>query len=240
MAKPLVLLIDDSDDAAVRQALERDSYAVLQATEFAQIIKMIKAGLPEVIILELLLAEENGLTLMAKIRKHTDAPIMIVSKKNSLIDKVIAFQAGADDYMIKPVQMQELLARVAAHARRYRRTLSNRPEILQDRRVVKIRFAGWVLDRARMQLNSDQGQPVRLTTKEFRLLEVFALAPNQVFSREQLLDASRGYGFNVTERAIDTQIVRLRRKIDGITPTLIQSISGVGYIFSTVTENLSE
>lgn len=242
MPKPLVLLIDDSDeaDAGIRAALERDRYAVQQSTDAAEIMRIIKAHKPDVILLELLLRDYNGLTLIAKIRKLTDAPVVIVSSKISLVDKVIGFEAGADDYITKPFQTQDLVARVMAHIRRYRRSLSVHPDAVQDKRIHKIRFGNWVLDRTRKQLTTVKGLSARLTAKEFRLLEVFALSPNQVFSREQLLDASRGYGFSVSERAIDTQVVRLRRKIDGSKPTLIESVSGVGYIFSTPTENISD
>lgn len=234
MPKPVVLLIEDSKEirAYIRLGLETEKCNLLEAETEAQSLHILMNTKPDVILLDLVLSDEGGLNLLPKLRKHTEAPIIIISGKTSLIDKVIGFEAGADDYLTKPFQIQELLARLKAHVRRYRRSQNIRSEPHQSSFAKKIKFGPWVMDRLSMRVYSEDGTDARLTVKEFKLLEVFLMSPQNLFTREQLLDASRGYGFNVTERAIDTQIVRLRKKIDTKKESFIKSLKGAGYLFS--------
>lgn len=234
MPKPVVLLIEDSKEirAYIRLGLELEKCVLFEAETEAESLQILMNAKPDVILLDLVLSDEGGLNLLPKLRKHTEAPIVIISGKTSLIDKVIGFEAGADDYITKPFQMQELWARLKAHVRRYRRAQNIRSEPHKAIYTKTIKFGPWIMDRQSMRVYSEDGTDARLTAKEFKLLEVFLMSPQNLFTREQLLDASRGYGFNVTERAIDTQIVRLRKKIDTNKQSLIKSLKGAGYLFS--------
>lgn len=229
--KPSILFVDDNPDMRelVRVGLENDGYKVTSTASAQEFLDKLPQLTPDAILLDLILADENGLNLISKIREYTNAPVIVVSGKNDLVDKVIGLEMGADDYVSKPFQMKELSTRIKAQLRRYKT-----PGLQQDAQATtKISFGSWVLDRARMQAYTKDGASADLTVKEFRLLETFALCPNQVLSREQLLDKSRENDMNVTDRAIDTQIVRIRKKIgdDGTCPQVIRAIRGVGYMF---------
>lgn len=244
MAKPLALLIDDSDEIRemLKAGLERDSFVVVEATEASQVNKLLRTSKPDVILLDLMLPDDNGLNLISKIRKYTDAPILVVSGKVNVIDRVIGFEAGADDYISKPFHLQEVLARVKAHTRRYRRSGTAKTESIKDPKISRIRFGDWIMDRQRLQVYTAAGEQANLTLKEFKLLEVLVMSPHQVFSREQLLEDSRGFGVSVTDRAVDTQIVRIRRKINDMVSEqpMIYAVRGIGYIFSCDTDVMTE
>lgn len=231
--KPSILFVDDNPDMRemVRAGLENDGYAVIPTASAKEFLEELAVSLPDIILLDLVLNDENGLSLISKIREQTNVPLIVVSGKGDLIDKVIGLEMGADDYVSKPFQMKELSTRIKAQLRRYKTppSANNGNGSSED----KIDIGDWIIDRARMQIFNKKGESGDLTVKEFRLLESFALCPNQVLSREQLLDKSRENDMNVTDRAIDTQIVRIRKKIgdNGADPQIIQAVRGIGYIF---------
>ncbi len=233
MKIPTILLVDDNADMreTIRAGLLRDGYAVTTAARARDMMDRLKDGKPDAILLDLILPDGNGLELMSHIRECTDAPVIVISGKNDMVDKIVGLEMGADDYLGKPFQMKELSARIKAQLRRYRGHDEQNASF--DSSVAsKLRIGRWILDRARLQVFDDQGASVHLTVKEIRLLEVFIAAPNQVLSREQLLDRSRQDGGNVTDRAIDTQIVRIRKKLGAGADDLIQSVRGAGYILA--------
>lgn len=227
-----VLIVDDNEDMRqlLTSGLERDGYIVTSAVDGRDMFSSLNNSLPDVILLDVGLPGESGLNLMQKIREKTQAPIIVVSGRNDAIDKIIGLEMGADDYVGKPFQMKELSARIKAHVRRSSKSLTlNVADSL--RQAKKISFGNWILDRDRLQVYDSENVSAGLTVKEVRLLDVFIMAFDRVLSREQLLDLSRNDDANVTDRAIDAQIVRLRRKLNDESD-IIQSVRGAGYIFT--------
>ena len=231
MAKFKVMVIDDHEDmrALIRAGLERDGYEVAEAADGSALAKELLLSRPDAFLLDIVLANETGLGLIAKIREHSDAPIIVVSGKSDLVDKLVGLEMGCDDYIAKPFEIKELNARVKAQIRRYH---GQHKPANSHGETGKVNLGDWTLDRARYQAYSPDNRSANLTLKEFKLLEVFALSPGQILTREQLLDRSRDNDFNVTDRAIDTQIVRLRKKLEmpGQAMPLIQAVRGVGYM----------
>lgn len=228
--KPTILAVDDDTDmlTLVSAALMREGYDVATETRASAVVQAVRTKKPEGILLDLMLPDGDGLKLIAGIREITDVPIIVVSGKDELIDKIVGLEMGADDYVAKPLQVRELAARIKAQLRRYAE-LKSSAQIAPDTAA----FGDWTLDRAKMQIFRSDGTPGDLTVKEFRLLDVLVRASGRVLSREQILDMARQDDINVTDRAIDTQITRIRKKIgdDAAHPTMIQSIRGVGYAF---------
>ena len=243
MQPPLALLIDDSREIRVflKAALEREAYEVLEAADGPQALKILEHLDPSIILLDLMLSGESGLNLIPKIRKSSDAPIVILSGKDNLMDMVIGLEAGADDYINKPFRIQEVMARIKAHVRRYKRPLRKKISAGKFRLATRIKFGDWVLDRPRMQAYDSAGQSALLTVREFKLLEIFVLSPQQVLSRELLMENSRQNEFNVTDRAVDIQILRIRKKLKDQDKEnmMIQAVRGIGYLFNAQPEIVS-
>jgi len=185
---------------------------------------------PDAVILNLHLGQEDGLDLLREIRTRSTVPVILMNgERVEEIDQVVGFELGADDYILKPVGLRELLARLRALLRR-RGLESVSPGLRADRR--KYAFAGWLFAPRARQLRAPDGQEVSLTKGEFALLSAFVAAPQQTLSREQLLHATRVHE-DVFDRSIDVQILRLRRKLQpppGV-PSFIRTERGLGYVF---------
>jgi DNA-binding response OmpR family regulator len=226
--KPKILLVDDDEFmcSVLTTGLERDGYEVTAVGSAHELMNMLPKMLPDSILLDLVLPDSNGLNLIATIREHTAAPVIVVSSKNELVDKVVGLEMGADDYISKPFEIKELSARLKAHVRRYQGGASQHEE------KKAIRFGPWTMDRDQLQVLGENGKNAGLSIKEFRLLEVLLLSHNRVLSREQLLDLSRASDFNVTDRAIDTQITRIRKKLndEDAANGMIRTVRGIGYM----------
>ncbi len=235
--KAKVLIVEDNEDFlnALREGLEREEYEVATAANARQLAERLAMDIPHIILLDLMLPDCNGLDLLSSIRLCTNAPVIVISGKGELVDKVVGLEMGADDYISKPFQIKEVAARIKAQLRRYRAGAT--PKLL-EKKANKLRFGSWTLDRGRLQVFDQKGQSGNLTVKECRLLESLILSAGKILSREQLLEMARAGEFNVTDRAIDTQITRIRRKIgdDGSNPKIIQSVRGAGYIFTAPIE----
>ena len=181
------------------------------------------------IILDLKLADENGLDLMRELPTQTEAPVIVLTGQHrEEVDRVVGLELGADDYLTKPFSPRELLARIRAVLRRSE--LQARRPASNGKRA-RYRFAGWELSLRTRRLTSPSGDVVRLTKGEFALLEALLQSPQRVLSREQLLSASRVHDNEVFDRSIDVQILRLRRKIevDAAAPELIRTERGAGF-----------
>jgi DNA-binding response OmpR family regulator len=245
MSKPVVFLIEDDHlvSDVMAEGLESEGYAVISAQSARDAVLKLPSARPDIILLDLILPDGDGLSLMKNIRAATDVPVIIISGKNELVDKVVGLEMGADDYVSKPVQIKEITARVKAQLRRYQSSskagMENQERIKKDD-ARRLSFAGWVLDRDQFQLFDPEGSPANLTVREFRLLDILVSTPNCVFSRERLLDKMHEGNYAVTDRAIDVQIMRIRRKLNEKAggDEIIRSIRGIGYMFVAETEAL--
>jgi len=241
MTKPVILLVED--DAFMREvlvtALTQEGYAPTAASSASEFMRILPNHKPDIVLLDLVLPDGNGLSLIKDVRKHTDVPVIIVSGKNELTDKVVGLELGADDYVGKPVQMKEITARIKAQLRRYQ---SMRKEEIgaapKKSDAERLSFGPWILDRPQMQAFSTTGESAGLSVKEFRLLEALVLSANRVLTREQLLDRARKDDYSITDRAIDVQILRIRRKLKDKPGAneIIRAIRGAGYMCATETE----
>jgi DNA-binding response OmpR family regulator len=161
-------------------------------------------------------------------------PIIMVTGKGDMVDRVVGLELGADDYISKPFHIREVLARVRTVLRRAKLdpAESRRVEMADKERVY--RFAGWHLDIPKRELKTPQGDLCPLTTAEFDLLTVFVQRPHRVLSRDQIMEQLKGYNWAAHDRAVDTQVARLRKKLEGESacPTLIKTVRGAGYCFT--------
>ncbi|MDD0843661.1 response regulator [Pseudomonas sp. Gutcm_11s] len=183
----------------------------------------------DVIILDLMLPGEDGLALCRELRTSSDIPILMLTARCEPTDRIIGLELGADDYMAKPFEPRELVARIQTILRRVR---DDRSAPREEPRA-NLRFDGWTLHCVLRQLQSPDGLVVPLSNAEFRLLWVFLERPRRVLSREQLLDEARGRSIEAFDRSIDLLVSRLRQKLgdDPRSPALIKTVRGEGYLF---------
>lgn len=233
-----VLAVDD--DPAMRnmiaEYLRGENFEVRTAADGAEMSRILAETAIDLVILDLQLADEDGLDLVRTLSAQAKLPIVVLTgHRRDEFDRVLGLELGADDYMTKPFSLRELGARVRAVLRR-RDAAARRPP--PDDTARRYRFAGWELDLRTRRLASPTGEPVPLTKGEFNLLRAFLEAPQRVLSREQLILASRVHEEEVYDRSIDVQILRLRRKLepDPANPRLIRTERGVGYLLAADVE----
>jgi two-component system phosphate regulon response regulator OmpR len=233
-----ILIIEDNVPVRelMRESLEENGYIVFAASGGGEALRILRVKAVDTVILDLVLPDADGLALLTDIRKLSEAPVIVVSGKGSLIDKVVGLEMGADDYLGKPFEVTELLARVKANVRRFKKETG---KMAPAARKPAIRFGSHVLDPNKFDAFDSRGKACRLTAMEFRLLEALVMAPNRVLSREQLLEKVRDEALNVNDRAIDIQIGRIRRKIGdkGKTKKIV-TVRSVGYMLAGETETL--
>ena len=234
-----ILVVDD--EASVRLMLRRflmsEGFNVTEAMSAAAARTLLERERPDLVLLDVNMPGEDGLTLAGYIHQQFDLPIIMLTGKADLIDRVVGLEMGADDYITKPFHLREVLARVRSVIRRAQRhppfatTPSPEPPLADT-----LAFAGWELDLLRRELRRQDGLLVPLSSGEFDLLRVFAGHANQVLSRDRLMNLVKGTDWNAYDRAIDTQVARLRRKIenDPTQPDLIKTIRSAGYMFTAV------
>lgn len=236
--KGTVLTVDDDQDlqVVIRHYLEQEGYQILTATNGAEMLAKLETATPDIILLDLILPDNDGLSLLSQIRTKSKAAVIVVSGKDETADRIVGLEMGADDYLTKPFEMRELSARIKAVLRRTNNTepapANDKSETVMQK-AQRIIFQGWVLDRRQYQLFDEEGKTADLTSGEFRLLEALVLAPNRVLSREHLFELTRQGEFEAYDRAIDIQIARIRKKLDDDPrdPQLIKTVRGVGYMF---------
>ena len=224
MAQPLILLVDD--DARLREivgmALEGEGYRVRGTPSAEEVPSLVETDNPDLIILDVMLPGMDGFQLCREIRTRSPVPILMLTAKTDTIDKVVGLESGADDYVTKPFETKELVARIRALLRRARI-----PEKDASRRMV-VGDLEIVPEAATV---TKRGQPIRLTKTEFKLLCAMAARPNQVFTRELLLQQVWEYDYFGDSRLVDVHIRRLRGKIedDPRGPRIVQTVRGLGY-----------
>jgi two-component system, OmpR family, response regulator len=240
MSQKHVLVVDD--DPTMREMittyLETSNFRVSAVADGPGMARVVKDDPADLVLLDLKLGQEDGLDLMRQIGSQTQTPvIMITGQRRDEADRVVGLELGADDYLVKPFGLRELLARIRAVLRRWEAV--NHPRQSKPGRM-RYRFANWELNVATRRLTSPVGQVVPLTAGEFNLLTAFLRSPQHVLSREQLLTASRVHDDEVYDRSIDVQILRLRRKLeaDPSTPQWIRTERGAGYVLFATVETL--
>ncbi len=234
MAERHILAVDD--DPTMRKLiadyLTNHGFRVSTAADGREADRIIDEDLVDLVVLDLKLAEEDGLQLVNELRTRSNLPIIVITGHwREEIDRIVGLELGADDYLTKPFNLRELLARVRAILRRAE--MDRAPPSPVDKGT-RYRFASWELNLRTRRLISPTGTSVALTIGEFSLLSAFLRSPQQVLSREQLLAATHLHDEEVYDRSIDVQILRLRRKLetDPSAPELIKTERGMGYVFA--------
>lgn len=226
---PHILIVDDNRDIrdALVKYLEKNGMRATSAANAVAMDAAMKVGQFDLIVLDVMMPGEDGLSVCRRLRAQGAIPILMLTALGDETDRIVGLEVGADDYLPKPFNPRELLARIKAILRRFDRGGVVGGSLAGHR----LAFDRWVLDTDRRTLTDDNGTEVALTTAEFRLLTVFLERPRFVLSREQLLDLTSGRAAKVFDRTIDNQISRLRRKIeaDPAKPTLIATVWGGGY-----------
>ncbi|MEK1942904.1 MAG: response regulator [Pseudomonas sp.] len=227
-----LLIVDDDVEilALLKKFFAQHSYDVAVATDGEAMWAAIAQQRPDVIVLDVMLPGQSGLTLCQRVHNELAIPIIMLTAMAELSDRIIGLELGADDYLSKPFDARELLARVRAVQRRTGETLKPKGE---TQRPVIV-FAEWQLDVTRRELRSPEGVMIPLSSGEFELLLVFVDHPGRILSREQLLDLCHGNAHDAFDRSIDVQVSRLRRKIepDSKRPDIIRTVRNGGYQFS--------
>ncbi|MCG6939932.1 MAG: response regulator [Thiohalocapsa sp.] len=227
-----VLVIDD--DASLRELLtdylRQEGFEVSGVEDGAAMFAWLEQHSADLLILDLMLPGDDGLTVARRLRTKTDVPIIMLSARGEDIDRIVGLEVGADDYLAKPFNPRELLARIRAVLRR------RAPMAQLDDADVAV-FGPYRLDLTARQLTRD-GEAVTLTGSEFDLLRIFVEHPNQMLHRDRLLDLLKGYERNPFDRSVDVQVARLRAKIEPNKkqPRYIRTVWGRGYMFTPHTE----
>ncbi|MGE0410122.1 MAG: response regulator [Amphiplicatus sp.] len=227
-----ILIVDD--DREIRQlvarALEREGFRTSLAADGTELMRALERGAIDLIVLDVMLPGKDGLSLCRDLRaRKVQTPVILLTAKGEEIDRIIGLEMGADDYLAKPFNSRELIARIKAVLRR---TLQPPPREAPRARAVA--FDGWTLDLIRRELKAADGVIVSLSTGEFDLLSVFVTHAHVVLSRDQLLDLAKGRSSIVFDRSIDIQVSRLRKKLgdDAKDPKIIKTVWGGGYLFT--------
>ncbi|MEJ0067600.1 MAG: response regulator transcription factor [Pseudomonadota bacterium] len=228
-ARSRILLVEGDAGVAqlIRSYLEREGYNVTTCGTVAQMRYVIENACTDLVLLDLLLPHEDGWSALRWLRPRSDVPVIMLSSNADPTDKVISLELGADDYLPKPCDLRELLARI--------RCIQRRARGLTERSVKSeapvIRFNGWTLDRGRRQLTKDGGERVHLSDLEYRLLELLASRPREVMTRDHLMRTTAGREWSPADRAIDVHISKLRRKLHDVGDRdLIRTVRGAGYM----------
>ena len=233
MTQPVhIAVLDDEVDITQLLAnyLKGHGFRVSQVHSGRALMDLMPVDAPELVLLDLGLPGEDGFAIARQLREHWRCGLVIVSGRGDAVDKVVGLEVGADDYVTKPFDLRELVARIKAVLRRM--TPPQSPQATPERHS-RLRFAQWELDTAaRSLLNRDSGEPVAVTTGEYELLCVFARHPGRVLSRDFLIEHTRGRAAGPFDRTIDVQVGRLRKKLeaDSEDPQIIKSVRGAGYI----------
>lgn len=229
--EPVRLLLVD-DEAALREPLaeylSRQGFAVSQALSAAQARSILQTETPELVLLDIMMPGEDGLSLCRHLSETRAIPVILLTARGEATDRIVGLEIGADDYVVKPFEPRELVARIRSVLRRAAKAAPQPGE--ED----LFEFEGWQLDPLKRRLTDPSGAMVSISSVEFRLLMAFLEHPRQVLDRDRLLDMVQGREAHLFDRAVDNQVSRLRRKVeaDSRNPTLIQTVWGGGYMLA--------
>jgi two-component system, OmpR family, response regulator len=227
-----ILVVDD--DAEIRNLLgkylQKNGLRATAVADGRAMWQALDKGSFDLIVLDLMLPGDDGLTLCRNLRVHSDIPVIMLTARGEETDRIVGLEMGADDYLPKPFSARELLARIKVILRRARSLPPNlRPE--EER---EIRFGEWALDTVHRHLVSPTGVVTPIGGAEYRLLRIFLAHPNRVLNRDQLVEMTQGKEADALDRSIDVQVSRLRRRLgDGSRdPGMIKTVRGEGYVLS--------
>jgi two-component system OmpR family response regulator len=228
---PHILIVDDHRDIRdlLARFLTRHGLRASVADSAATARRLLQASDVDLVVLDIMMPGEDGLSLTRSLRESGEIPVILLTAMGEETDRIVGLEVGADDYVAKPFNPRELLARIKAVLRRAQ-TLPRQ----RDAKRGRLAFDRWVLDLGRRELLDDQNVVVPLSSGEFRLLAALLERPGMVLTRDQLLDLTRGRSAQAFDRSIDNQISRLRKKIedDPRAPRLIKTAWGDGYSFA--------
>jgi two-component system OmpR family response regulator len=231
-----ILVVDDDTEIRdlVAEYLARSGYQVSTARDGAAMRRELEGNPPDLVVLDVMLPGEDGLSLCRDLRAKSELPVIMLTARRDEIDRIIGIEMGADDYLGKPFNPRELLARIKSVLRRTRSQPAPRGE------ARRLRFAGWTLDCTARHLVDPQGVVVPLSGAQFRLLTVFLRHPEQVLDRDRLMDLTRGREALPFDRSIDVQVSRLRQLMrdDGREPRMIKTVRNGGYVLAVAVERL--
>ncbi|OYW47033.1 MAG: DNA-binding response regulator [Sphingomonadales bacterium 32-68-7] len=225
-----ILLVDD--EASLRQPLAdylvRQGFVVRQAEDAAKARAALLDETPDLVLLDIMMPGEDGLSLCRHLAESKDLPVIMLTARGEPTDRIVGLEIGADDYVVKPFEPRELVARIRSVLRRAARPVAGGAVSEDD---AQYEFDGWKLDPLKRRLTDAQGAVVPISSAEFRLLIAFLNHPRQVLDRDRLLDMVQGREAHLFDRAVDNQVSRLRRKMeeDSRDPKLIQTVWGGGY-----------
>jgi DNA-binding response OmpR family regulator len=234
-----IIVVDDEQPARemVGDYLRMHGFSVSLCDGGASLRDTIAVQVPDLIILDLHMPQEDGLSIIRDLKRRTSVPVIMLTATASAIDRVVGLEMGADDYIAKPCELRELLARVRVVLRRNTavpQPVAASPAAPFAVKSTLVRFGTKWLDHDAQVLRDNDGNEHQLTAWEYGLLKVFAENPKRVLSRDRLLDLATGRGSEPADRSIDLRIMRIRRKIepDPTHPTVIRTVRGGGYVFS--------
>lgn len=232
---PHILVVEDDAEISrlVSRFLRSNDFHVSVLGDGRNLQRSLEDNRIDLIVLDLMLPGEDGLSLCRRLRTHCAVPVIMLTAKGEELDRIIGLEMGADDYLPKPFNPRELLARIRAVLRR-----AKTADPLIDRRARTLTFLGWQIDCALRELTDPEGTRIVLTGAEFGLLQVLCERAGRVLSRDQLLDLTQGRSAGSLERSIDVLISRLRRKIehDPHNPAIIKTVRSGGYLFAAAVE----
>lgn len=224
-----VLVVDDEENIVelVELYLTRDGFTVISASDGSKALELFKSEKPDLVVLDIMLPGVDGLEVLKEVRRTSEVPVVMLTAKESEVDKIVGLELGADDYLTKPFSPRELSARVKAVLRRAK------PKDDKDEEVVKRH--GLLIDKSRMRVEAEGVGEVALTAKEFDLLYILAVNPGIVFRRDRLLEKVWGYEYAGDTRTVDVYIRHLREKLqdNAEAPKYIETVRGVGYRFKS-------
>ena len=228
-----LLIVDDDKEIRnlLTDYLEQADYRVSAVGDGKAMRRMLESNRIDLVILDLMLPGEDGLTLCRELRGKTNLPVLMLTARGDEVDRIIGLEMGADDYLAKPFNPRELLARIKSVIRRAQAL----PPNMETDKVHTLRFAGWTLDVATRNVTAADGLVVPLSGAEYRLLRVFLDHPQRVLAREQLLELANGREAILFDRSIDVLVGRLRKRLrdDSREPVLIKTVRGEGYVLAT-------
>ena len=226
---PAIRLLLVDDERTLREPLAdhlvRQGFDVVQAADAARARSLLNESTPDLVLLDIMMPGEDGLSLCRHLIEARNLPVIFLTARGEATDRIVGLEIGADDYVVKPFEPRELVARIRSVLRR----AAKAPPLPEE--DAHYEFEGWALDPLKRKLTDPEGAVVPISSAEFRLLTAFLDRPRQVLDRDRLLDMVQGREAHLFDRAVDNQVSRLRRKMeeDSRDPKLIQTVWGGGY-----------